>query len=132
MYYIVPCNLKYYDVFNAFNSLKKLDWKQRSKNVKTGDIVYVYVSSPICEICFKCIVRKTNKPKSTIDDSAFTNDGSVFEDYGRYMELEMLEQYEKKLPMSLLQSFGINGRIFSIRTLSDSQAELIEQATQGS
>ena len=131
MYYIVPCNLKYYDVFNAFHSLKKLDWKQRSKNVKIGDIVYVYVSSPVCEICFKCIVRAINKPVSTIDDSAFYNDSNVFENFGRYMELEMLEQYEKKLPMSLLHSFGIKGNIFSVRAISDSQAELIEQAVQG-
>ena len=132
MYYIVPCNLKYYDVYSAFNSLKKLDWKQRSTNVKIGDIVYVYVASPVCEICFKCIVREINKPKSTIADSAFTNDASPFEDYGRYMELEMLEQYEKKLPMSLLHNFGIKGTIQTVRILSDTQAELIEQAAQES
>ena len=30
--WIIACNLKYYDVFNAFKKLKRLDWKQSVVN----------------------------------------------------------------------------------------------------
>lgn len=44
--WIIPCNIKYYDVTGAFKKLKKLDWKQSNKNIETEDIVY------ISKICF--------------------------------------------------------------------------------
>lgn len=46
--WVIPCNVQYYDVVGAFNKFNIIDWKQ-SKNLnkaKTGDIVYIYISSP--------------------------------------------------------------------------------------
>ncbi len=41
--WIVPCNIKYYDVVNAFKRLNCIDWKQTNRNIKVGDIVYIYI-----------------------------------------------------------------------------------------
>ena len=56
--WIIPCNLKYYDVFGAFRDLKKLDWKQSNPKIEIGDIVYIYVGAPVKAIMFKCRVTK--------------------------------------------------------------------------
>lgn len=79
MEWIVPCNLKMYDVFGAFDSLGKVDWKQTNKNVEKGDIVYIYVGKPISAIVFKCVVNKANIHVYEIDDSAFAKNGENFE-----------------------------------------------------
>ena len=34
-YWIIPCNVKDYDVIGAFNKLSEIDWKQ-SNNMKCG------------------------------------------------------------------------------------------------
>lgn len=47
-YWIIPCNVKDYDVIGAFNELSEIDWKQ-SRNMKsamTEDIVLIYLSRP--------------------------------------------------------------------------------------
>ena len=36
--WIIPCNIKYYDVFGAFRTLKRIEWRQ-STRVEVGDIV---------------------------------------------------------------------------------------------
>lgn len=36
--WIIPCNVKYYDIIGAFKELKKIEWKQ-SVNIKVNDIV---------------------------------------------------------------------------------------------
>lgn len=48
--WIIPCNLKYYDVKGAFSKFKAIDWKQSAKNICVGDIVYIYVGKPISAI----------------------------------------------------------------------------------
>lgn len=41
--WIIPCNIKYYDVIGAFNELKCLDWKQSCKSINVGDEIYIYI-----------------------------------------------------------------------------------------
>lgn len=57
--WIISCNPSYYDVNGAFNELECIEWKQ-STNIKVGDIVYIYVSSPFKEIKYKCIARQVD------------------------------------------------------------------------
>ena len=57
--WVIPCNPAYYDICGVFNKLDKVEWKQ-STNVNEGDIVYIYVTSPIKEIRYKCIARKVD------------------------------------------------------------------------
>ena len=42
-HWIVPSNIKYYDVFGAFRNLQRVEWKQSTK-VKVGDMVYIIMN----------------------------------------------------------------------------------------
>lgn len=90
--WFISGNPKYYDVIGAFRKLGKVDWKQ-STNVSEGDIVYIYVSDSIQAVRFKCRANKVNIEEPDIDDSEFNVSGEYDGTYGRYMELEMLEEF---------------------------------------
>ncbi|MGL5756584.1 MAG: HNH endonuclease [Paraclostridium sp.] len=106
--WIISCNPSDYDVVGAFNKLEKLEWKQ-STNINIGDVVYIYVSSPVQEIKYKCTVRKVNlKSSERIDDSEFVLDDSKYKDYGRYMELELINKYlDKQYNFRALKQHGL-------------------------
>lgn len=93
--WIISGNPKEYRVIEAFRELRKLDWRQSKKaNINAGDIVYVFVSEGIWAIRFKCRVNKTNIEVPDIDDHEYVlkerSGGSV----DRYMELELMEEYD--------------------------------------
>ncbi len=66
--WIVPANPKYYDIEHAFDYAKEIDWKQ-GNGIKTGDIVYMYVASPVSAILYKCKVTNTDIPYDYRDGS---------------------------------------------------------------
>lgn len=110
--WIIPCNLKYYDVKGAFSKFKAIDWKQSAKNICVGDIVYIYVGKPISAIKYKCRVNKTNLSKVEIDDSEFVINGENYENYGNHMELELIREYaDTELTRDMLVENGLKGNI---------------------
>lgn len=110
--WIIPCNLKYYDVKGAFSKFKAIDWKQSAKNICVGDIVYIYVGKPISAIKYKCRVNKTNLSKVEIDDSEFVINGENYENYDNHMELELIREYaDTELTRDMLVENGLKGNI---------------------
>ena len=110
--WIIPCNLKYYDVKGAFSKFKAIDWKKSAKNICVGDIVYIYVGKPISAIKYKCRVNKTNLSKVEIDDSEFVINGENYENYGNHMELELIREYaDTELTRDMLVENGLKGNI---------------------
>ncbi len=110
--WIIPCNLKYYDVKGAFSKFKAIDWKQSAKNICVGDIVYIYVGKPISAIKYKCRVNKANLSKVEIDDSEFVINGENYENYGNHMELELIREYAgTELTRDMLVENGLKGNI---------------------
>lgn len=110
--WIIPCNLKYYDVDGAFSKLQCIDWKQSLKNVEVGDIVYIYVGMPVKAIRYKCLVNKVNLPVTEIDDSDYIRNGEAYLGYGNLMELELIRAYDTEcLPLSKLRECGLKGNI---------------------
>ena len=109
--WIIPCNLKYYDVIGAFNKLSCIDWKQSAKNISVGDIVYIYVGRPLMAIKFKCKVNKINLDSIEIDDSEFVIIGDNYMNYGNHMELELLVTYDDQLNLAELKSHGLKGNV---------------------
>ena len=105
--WIIICNPNSYDVMGAFRKLKRIDWKQ-SINAEIGDQVFIYVGKPEKAIRYKCIVRKTNLPTQEIDDNDFRIDDSNYDGFGRYMELELVKQYNnEKLNLDALMRNGL-------------------------
>lgn len=91
--WILPANPKNYDVDAAFRKLRVVEWTQtRSlKNIKLGDFVYIYESSPIKAIRWKCRVGIVNVKTSEIDDSCFWRTRKV--NTGSFIWLESLREY---------------------------------------
>ena len=125
--WIIPCNLKYYNVFGAFDDLNKLDWKQTNPCVKTGDTVYIYVGAPYSAIIFKCLVTKTDLETVEIDDSKYAIKGEVYETYPRHMELTLIKKYPPDLFQSgILVGHGLKGRVMCPRRMEESVLHYIK------
>ena len=91
--WILPANPNNYDVDAAFRKLKVIEWTQtRSlKNVKLGDFAYIYESSPVKAIRWKCRVGIVNVQTSEIDDRCFWRTDRISE--GPFIWLESLCEY---------------------------------------
>lgn len=91
--WIISGNPGKYRVIDAFRDLHKVDWTQ-SANMVAGDIVYIYVSGDVKAIKLKCKVNKAEIEVPDIDDSEYDLTGEFDGSAGRYMELELLEEYD--------------------------------------
>ena len=121
-YWIIPCNVKDYDVIGAFNKLSEIDWKQSNnmKSAAVGDMVLIYLSRPYSCIKYICKIKEVNKPKSTIEDSDYIMKGDNYVNYGNYMQLELLESInELLLTHENLKLNGLKGNIQGPRSLKD-------------
>ena len=111
--WIVPANPKYFDIDKAFQDSPILTWKQ-SSHISVGDIVYIYVGSPVSAIRYCCLVTRNNIPYS------YT---SINVSMKCVMELKLLHSYEKDFcPFSLLKEYGVlavRGPRFMPKKLTD-------------
>ena len=96
--WIIPSNLKQYDVIGAFQSLSELTWTQRFKSVEVGDLVYIYVSSPVSAIKFCCEVAATNLGDDSeliVEDEGFVRSGEYLErETNVFMRLKKIHEYD--------------------------------------
>lgn len=105
--WVIPCNTASYDIVSAFKTLKKLDWKQSIK-IEKGSLVYIYVGAPISAIKYKCKAIEVDKPESIIDDSEFVIDDEEYKNYGRYMCLQLIEEYPDDMyPRKIIMDNGL-------------------------
>ncbi|WP_060207226.1 HNH endonuclease [Sporosarcina koreensis] len=105
--WIITCNPNYYDVIGAFDEFDILNWKQ-SVNVHVGDIVYIYVGKPCGAIKYETKVIAVDLPEAKPYDSDYVIDGSNFEEYGKYMELQLLRTFDDELlPYKILKNEGL-------------------------
>lgn len=113
--WIIACNPDKYDVIGAFHELGSIDWTQ-SANIVVGDIVYIYVSNTVRTIKVKCKVNAVNKAVPTIDDSRFNRSVEFDGSKGRYMELEMIEEFSTGLfEKSRLEQHGFKSPLGPVR-----------------
>ena len=54
-YWIIPCNLKHFDVVSHFESHTTVVWRN-SFSIRNGDVAYIYLSAPFSEIRYRCNV----------------------------------------------------------------------------
>lgn len=59
-YYIVPSNISMFDVISYVENNDRFVWYKQPKDVKVGDIVFIYVGAPYSQILYKCEVTKAN------------------------------------------------------------------------
>lgn len=117
--WIIACNPDKYDVIGAFQELGSIDWTQ-SANIVIGDIVYIYVSNTVRTIKVKCKVNAVNKAVPTIDDSKFNKSDEFDGSNGRYMELEMIEEFSTGLfEKSRLEQHSFKSPLGPVRVSSE-------------
>ena len=71
--WILPCNGRSYDINAALRELKTIEWHQSKpmKNVAVGDVMYIYASTPVQSICWRCRVTASHRMVSQINDSKY-------------------------------------------------------------
>lgn len=94
-HWIIPCDIKQYDVIKAFNNHEMIDWKQ-STNINVGDIVYIYVGLPYSRIFYICNVIENNKSVNTINDEDCILDSKNYANSSRFMTLKFINDISKK------------------------------------
>lgn len=57
--WLIPANPAYYDVIAAFDQSDTIIWK-KTKSMKVGDTVYLYLTEPYSAILFKCEIVEEN------------------------------------------------------------------------
>ena len=127
MGWIIPANLKYYDVLGELKPFGVIEWRQRLKNVCKGDSVYIYLSAPQRYIVFKCIVEKVNIRR----DICEVDDSNYFREYTLkavplYMRLRPIKEYApEEITGKTMRDAGIP-RILSQRQVNDTLSKLIK------
>ncbi len=104
--WIIINNPQMFDIVGAFRKYNEIDYKQSTK-VSVDDIVYIYVSAPYQEIMYKCIATKVDMLEREIDTSEFNIDDHNYRNYGRYMQIRLLEEYDGLLVYDDLLKNGL-------------------------
>lgn len=96
--WLVPGNPKYYDIDANFKVGKTTIWKQSTK-ININDMVYLYVTSPVKAVRFKCQVIKTDIPYQHSDSNVKIQ---------KIMEVKVLKEYPADFcPFAKLKDFDI-------------------------
>lgn len=109
--WVIPANLKYFDVISYIESLKVFSWRQ-PKNIKLNDIIYIYLGSPYSAIMYKGRVIELDIYNDAED---------------RVMNIELLEKYDaKKYTFSKLKEYGLNS-VRSPRRIPSKLAKILNK-----
>ena len=94
--WILPTNPARFRTDDALRELGKIEWYQNKSiiNMQTEDIVYLYVSSPVRELHWKCRTTAVKRMTSLIDDTVYhTRNVSSEEFVGPFVELEVIYEF---------------------------------------
>lgn len=103
--WIIPCNLKLFDVFEHMKSHDTMIWK-KSRGIKNGDIVYIYVGLPVMAVKYRCVVIDDAVNDEILSANSYARINDI-EKNNMYMQLKVLNTYEDELPLRVLNDFGI-------------------------
>lgn len=116
--WIMPANPRYFDLEAAFAQGPTVRWQQRVK-AAVGDIVYLYVTAPVCAVLYRCKVVRADIPWHY-------DDGRIRTEWG--MDLELQQRYAPDfLPREKLLSYGVRS-VRGPRHLPHRLAYLLEEA----
>lgn len=113
MNWLISANAKMYDHASSFAHHGSVDWRQGNFKYSAGDTVYIYCTSPIQRIRYKCKIMKLDMDFSQIrDDKEYWLDDSEYEKSlsGKFYNLQLIEEVDsEKLSLQLLLGNGLNG-----------------------
>ncbi len=135
--WLLPANVNknskyHYEIDRALENLKTIFWAQSTplKNIAVGEIVYIYESSPVQAVGWKCkvlAVRASYEATKEIDDSEFEHGDGGISDF--YIKITALAKYEgesrKKLAYRELRKNGLTTKMQSPIRAKDNLLEYI-------
>lgn len=111
MNWLISANTKMYDHASSFAHHGSIDWRQGNAKYSIDDNVYIYCTSPIQRIRYKCKVRELDKSSAQIrDDKNYWNDKEEYEKSlgGKFFNLELIEEVDsEKLSLPFLIEKGL-------------------------
>lgn len=92
--WIIPCNIKYFDVITYLQSHENIVFRRISA-INKGDVAYIYVTSPYCEIKYRCHVVCDDVSSEELKDHLYAIPQTK-NDYKkkRYIKLHVDYKYE--------------------------------------
>ncbi len=116
-HWIIPANSSFFDVIDYFSTNEEVIWKQSAGLVK-GDIAYIYVTSPLSEIRFRCEVLETDIPYEHEDEHVHMK---------KVVKLKVLQSYAHGFcTLEKMRSFKVK----SVRGQRTAPKELISMLEQ--
>lgn len=104
--WVFPCNIKYFNVIDHFAEHDTVIWRRRGV-VHEGDVVYIYIGSPIKEIRYKCYVVNERVDKTVLKDNPYAITASATQS-SSYIELKLDKEYDEgSFPYSELKENGL-------------------------
>ena len=118
--WIVPCNVKVYDVITHFQKSETIVWKN-SFTIRKGDIAYLYLSSPYGEIKYKCIVVSDTVDDELLQQNRYAipqkKSNNYFSKKEKYIQMKLEQEYpEGTFPLSALREHGLGQVQIQART----------------
>jgi hypothetical protein len=131
--WLIASNLKTYNSIEAFKDLNELCWNEKQVRFAQGDIVYIYIASPVSAISIKCKVTSTGILKHDIADDKYWVDMQEYTDSlknNTWMHLKLINIYDieqiQKLKGKVLKNYGLRaGFVLSRQRASDQLLEYI-------
>lgn len=123
--WIMPCNVKYFDVIKHFENNRTVVWKNIS-SACPGDVVYIYLGSPHCEIRYKCVVVSDAVDDETLKQNSYAipkrPQSSLYHVKLKYIEMELVEEYpEGTFSLKELKANGLGQVQVQARTSDELQ-----------
>jgi 5-methylcytosine-specific restriction protein A len=110
--WIISANAEIYDHSSSFEHFGFIDWRQGRAKFEINDFIYIYCTSPISSIQYKCVVEQINlKFEETRDDKEYWKNEEEYEKStpGFYMRLKLIDQISNmRLNLSELKENGLN------------------------
>ena len=119
-HWIIPCNVKVFNVIEHFKDKKTVIWKN-SFTIKKGDVAYIYLGSPYSEIRYKCKVINDEIDDQTLRMNSYAipakKSNNYFSKKEKYVELEYICCFpEKTFPLNDLRENGLGQVQIQART----------------
>lgn len=97
-YWIIPANLKYYDIDAEFAANSIINWTQKA-SIKVGDYVVIYITAPTCALRYLCRVLESDIP-----NSGYREEKSI----KKLMKIELLQTFsDSQFPIAVLKKCGV-------------------------
>ncbi len=97
--WLLPANIKYYDIIHCFQNTDCCLWKQ-PRSIQVGDIVYLYVGAPYSCILYQCKVLEINIPYSYQDKNLSIE---------KAMKIKLCKKYdEHQFSLQNIKKYGLN------------------------